>query len=222
MIPRHIGIIPDGNRRWARARGLPIWKGHERGADLLEEITEVVFRSGVDHLTFYVFSLKNFQRSYLEKRAIFRILKKKLPVLKEKAEGYGARVILPGRPDLFPNDLREMMRKVEAESSGKRSYILLLGYDGIDEIKRAAVKFAEAYRQDSSVRFEDFLDIPPSVPPMDLIIRTSGEKRVSGFPLFHVSYAELYFVDKYWPDFTADDLFRAMDDYEKRERRFGK
>ena len=225
MLPRHVGIIPDGNRRWAKRRGLPPWKGHEEGVKRFEEIMDAAFDMGIEFLTFYGFSLKNFQRSDVEKRAIFNIMRMNLPKLERKAHEKGVRVIFPGRKELFPPDIGEKLKKIEEKTAEReRTLLILFGYDGEDEIKRAAAKFARAFKEGKAgiTDFERFLDIPPTIPKMDLVIRTSGEQRISGFPLMHISYAELYFSPKFWPDFTVEDFERAIEEYKKRERRFGK
>ncbi|MCS7385879.1 MAG: polyprenyl diphosphate synthase [archaeon GB-1867-005] len=232
--PEHVAIILDGNRRWAKIRGLPPWAGHEEGAKKVENLLRWCFDSGIRTLTIYVFSTENFQRPREEVEAIMNLAKKYIQraMASKEIHDYQVRVKAIGKLELLPEDLREEIRKLEeATKNYSKHYLnIAIAYGGrseiIDAVKRIAekIKSGELDTQDITEEvFEKHLytaHLPNPNP--DLIIRTSGEERLSGFLLWQSAYSELIFLDVYWPDFRKIDLWRAIRTYQKRERRFGR
>lgn len=219
VVPRHVGLIPDGNRRWAKKSARGFFTVYGEASENLLRAIRCLFRSGVSYVSFYGFSLKNFERSDREKGIIFSLIRDKFQELKELVEELGVRVHFAGRLELFPPDIRKKFSEIESLSRGNRkgTLIALVGYDGNDELDYAVARMKE---RGGSLRENMF--VPPEVPPVDLLIRTSGEKRLSGFLPYLTGYAELYFSEKLWPDFTEADLKKALEWYASRERRFGR
>jgi len=232
--PEHIAIILDGNRRWARESGLEPWIGHYYGADKTKDVLKWCLNLGVKSVTLYAFSTENFQRPPEEVENIMKIFREKLhEVLKsEDIHKHKVRVKVIGRINLLPDDLQEMIRRVEEETKnyGEHYLNLAIAYGGraeiVDATKKIAQKVAlgELSLEDIDEKvFEQHLytSFLPKQDP-DLIIRTSGEERLSGFLLYQSAYSELCFLDVYWPEFRRIDLLRAIRTYQKRNRRFGK
>jgi len=221
-IPIHIAIIMDGNRRWARARGLPILEGHRRVADkILEPLIEHAAKRGVRYMTFWAFSTENWQRSAQEVRgimAIFRhVIKKRWARLHEK----GVRVRVIGDLSKFPADIKKALEDVIEQTKDNTTItaIFALNYGGRDEIIRAIKKVSpDALTPDT---FSQLLDTS-GIPDPELIIRTGGEQRLSGFLLWQSEYSELYFPSWYMPEFTPERLDEAVEEFQKRKRRFGR
>lgn len=231
--PEHIAIILDGNRRWASKRSLNPWMGHEFGADKVNELVEWCLELGVKSVTFYAFSTENFLRPSPEVNEIMRIVEERLrEVLSdERLHKNKVRVKAIGRLSLMPTRLQQLVREVEEATKDYDQHFLnvALAYGGRAEIVDAAKKIAQKVEEgklsagviDERV-FEEHLytaHMPKQDP--DLIIRTSGEERLSGFLLWQSAYSELCFLDVYWPDFRRIDLLRAVRTYQKRKRRFG-
>ncbi len=231
--PEHIAIILDGNRRWASELSLNPWLGHDYGAEKTEVLLEWCLDLGVKSITLYAFSTENFQRSSQEVNEIMRIIEDKLRELltNERIHKNRVRVKIIGRPNLLPESLQGMIKRVEESTKDYDEHFLnlALAYGGRAEIVDAARKIAEKVRSgglaadelDEGV-FESYLytaHMPQQDP--DLIIRTSGEERLSGFLLWQSAYSELCFLDVYWPDFRRIDLLRAVRTYQMRKRRFG-
>lgn len=225
-LPRHVGIILDGNRRWAKANGLPSLAGHQRGFDNVRTISDYVFKSGIPILTVFAFSTENWQRTKKEVSYLMGLLKlfmtKEVAKLVEK----GIRLSFWGRLSDFSDSMQAAMRRAEAETkNGRRGRLnICLSYGGRDEIIRAvrkivALKPAPARISEKLVAAN--LD-SAGLPDPDLIIRTSGEERLSGFLTWQSVYSELYFTKKYWPEFTPEDFQAALDVYARRQRRFGR
>ena len=232
-IPEHLGIILDGNRRWAIARSGIVYEGHRYGARTSERFLEWCLDLDIKTVTLYAFSMENFHRSKNEVDGIFRILEdeaRKLlkdPRLRENE----VRVKALGRLDLLPPSLQQVFRELEgATESYSQHYLnLALAYGGRTEIIDAARKIASDV-QTGSTRPEEINEqffmkylytahLPNPYP--DLVIRTSGEERLSGFLLWQSAYSEFCFLDVYWPEFRRIDLLRAVRTYQKRQRRFG-
>jgi len=228
-IPRHIAIIMDGNGRWARKKGLPRIIGHRQGIERVRETVRACSELGIKTLTIFAFSTENWNRPKTEISALMRyldiFLKKEVISLHKK----NVRIIFIGRGSPLPGHLRERMQWAEKQTTGNSgvTLIIALNYGSRAEIVDAAKRFAaavvrgeqkiEALDEDS---FGEFLYTKGIADP-DLLIRTSGEMRVSNFLLWQLSYAEFYFTDKYWPDFTRHELEKAIGEYQKRSRRFG-
>jgi len=226
-IPQHIGIIMDGNRRWAARRGLTVTQGHEAGARNLERIVEHCLELGIKTLTVYALSTENWRkRAKEEVKGIFDLL---VRIVKEKKEEYakkGVKVAILGDFQAFPRKvvraIKEILTIVKKHERLKVN--LALNYGGRDEILRAVRKIiAEGVPPEKLTEetFSKFL-YTNGEPDPDLIIRTGGELRLSNFLLWQMSYSELYFTDTLWPDFGPEELDRAIADYQKRQRRFGK
>lgn len=224
-IPHHVGIIMDGNGRWAELRGLPRIEGHRRGAERSKEIIECAAELGLRSLTLYAFSTENWQRPSAEVSTLMKLLevylKKELDRLMR--DGIVFRAI--GEIWRLPEHIQSVIKHAEEKTSPNNGMILVtaLSYSGRNEIVRAVRKIlrsgivADALTEEV---FSSFLDTA-GIPPPDLIIRTSGEKRISNFLLWQAAYAELYFTETLWPDFSKDEFLLAIQDYQQRERRFG-
>lgn len=229
-IPEHIAIILDGNGRWARKRGLPRSFGHRVGIKRIKQIVNGSRELGIKTITLFVFSTENWQRPKREVDMLMRAFSDFLDndFLKLHKDNIRLRVIGHDRP--LPPKLLTKIKQTE-ESSAKNSaltVVLALNYGGRAEIVEAAVRFARAVKSDvfkidqlNEQTFSRFLCAPDLSFP-DLLIRTSGELRVSNFLLWQLAYTELYFVEKYWPDFTKEDLIKAVVEYQRRQRRFGR
>lgn len=224
-LPTHLGVIPDGNRRWAKEHGLPTLEGHRRGLDVAKEIVRAAYDRGVRNFTLYAFSTENWSRtedevSYL--MDLFHVLLTK--EIKEFADR-GARLKVLGRRDKLSPKLVEAIEKAEQETADNDggTVSLCLNYGGKLEMVDAFKSMLAAGVKPEDVTPELISEYVygPEVPPVDLIIRTSGERRVSGFMLWRSDYAEFYFCEKNWPDFTVADLDEALADYAARQRRFG-
>jgi len=225
-IPQHVGIIMDGNRRWAAKRGLTINQGHEAGAKALEKIVDHCLELGVKTLTVYTLSTENWRkRTKEEVRGIFELL---IKFIKEKKQDYkkkGIKLGILGEFQAFPRKvvraLGEILKIVKKHERLKVN--IALNYGGRDEILRAVRKIISQrispYKLDEKT-FSKFL-YTNGEPDPDLIIRTGGEIRLSNFLLWQMSYSELYFTDTLWPDFDEKELDKAIAEYQKRQRRFG-
>jgi len=231
--PEHIAIILDGNRRWASEKDMPPWLGHKKGAEKVEQLLEWCLRLNVKSITLYAFSTENFRRSKKEVEEILRIASEKLQKIltDERIHKNKVRVKVIGRKHLLPEKLQRLIEEVERATQNYDKHFLniALAYGGRAEIVDAARRLAEKV-QSKELRpedvneelFEKFLytSYLPKQDP-DLIIRTSGEERLSGFLLWQSAYSELCFLDVYWPDFRLIDLLRAVRTFQKRKRRFG-
>lgn len=226
-IPKHIAIILDGNRRWARKKGLSVSEGHKEGAKNLERIVEHCRKLGVKHLTVYALSTENWRkRAKKEVEGIFGLL---IRIVKEKKEEYrkrGIKLTVLGNFQAFPLKVRraieEMLKIVKKHERIKCN--IALNYGARDEIIRAIQNMMKDGVKPSEVNEElvnQYL-YTKDAPDPDLIIRTGGELRLSNFLLWQLSYAELYFTDTLWPDFGPKELDKAILEYNKRKRRFGK
>jgi tritrans,polycis-undecaprenyl-diphosphate synthase [geranylgeranyl-diphosphate specific] len=233
-MPEHIAIILDGNRRWASGRLLESWVGHQYGGERVNQLLDWCLDLGVRCVTLYSFSTENFERAPKEVEEIFRIVKEKLQevLTDERIHKNKVRVKVIGRIGLLPKRLQELIREVEEATQAYNQQFLTvaLAYGGRAEIVDAAKKIAEMVKLgelpveniDEDL-FEKYLYTAyMPKPDPDLIIRTSGEERLSGFLLWQSAYSELCFLDMFWPDFRRIDLLRAVRTYQQRKRRFGK
>ncbi len=224
--PQHIGIILDGNRRYSRAHGLEVWAGHELGAKKVEEVLGYCWELGIKIVTLYAFSIENFSRPKEEVDKIMEIATNKFKELSTHPliYKYKVRVKAIGRKELLPASVREAIREVEANTKQFQDYQLniAIAYSGRAEIVDAVRAILQQNKQVDldETTFEHYL-YTAGLPDPDLIIRTSGEIRISGFLLWQSAYSELYFSEKYWPEMSKLDLWRAVRTYQKRHRRFG-
>ena len=228
-ILHHLAIIMDGNRRWAHSHGFEVLKGHHQGADTLEAISRAAIDQKIEWLTVFAFSSENWQRSAAEVKGLIFLMKHFILARSKELIDNNIRIRVIGRRDRFSDDLQVAFDDVEKSSAMNTGLNLTvaLDYGGRQDLTAAAAQIA--YEVESGLLKarqvnDDLLKSRLStrvLPPVDLLIRTGGEQRISNFLLWDLSYAELYFSDQYWPEFTAQDLTVAISDYTKRERRFG-
>jgi undecaprenyl diphosphate synthase len=229
-IPRHIAVIMDGNGRWAKAKGRMRIFGHQAGVESVRDITEACAQLGVEYLTLYTFSTENWSRPGDEVSALMQILVQSLRKETRRLNENDVRLQAIGQIERFPevcqNELREA---IALTKDNKRLQLnLALSYSGRWDITQAVRKIAERART-GEIEPSDIDDIMISselvttgIPDPDLIIRTSGEMRISNFLLWQLAYSELYITEAFWPDFRREELYKAIQSYQKRERRFGK
>ncbi len=232
-MPTHVAIIPDGNRRWAESLGLDRKEGHKYGYSKMKNVLDWIWELGVKVVTIYAMSKENCcRRSKEEREHLFNLLKKAFRELREDRRIYERRVKVKaiGRLDMVPKEVVEEARLTEkaTENHDERILYIAVCYGGRDEIIEATKKIAEDYKR-GVISIKDFNEelfskylYTSEAPDPDLIIRTSGEERISNFLLWQSAYSELYFADVYWPEFRRIDLWRAIRSYQKRERRFGR
>lgn len=223
-VPSHLAVILDGNGRWAKDRGLPRLMGHRAGLRRLEEMVRWVKKRGIRYFSVYVFSTENWSRPQMEVDGLMNLfryyIKHKIGELKDE----GGRLRFASRRDRIPADLLEMMCWAEEETKNETevNFILCLNYGGRGEILDAMnALVAEGHTgevTEEDLRKHFYL---PDVPDPDLIVRTSGELRLSNFWLWEAAYSEFYFTDIHWPDFDEQELDKALDNYASRERRYG-
>ena len=227
VVPKSIAIIMDGNGRYAAKKNMPRALGHKAGCDNLEIILEECVRLDVKFLTVYAFSTENWSRSESEINALMELFKLYLPRIKEKAKKNNVRVKFIGVIDKFENDVYAGCLDLinETKNMTGTTFVIALNYGGRDEIVRAVNKICDDFKNHNDLiidekLFEQYLDTKDIDNP-DLVIRTSGEKRISNFLLWQSAYSEYYFTDLFWPEFNIEELHKAIIDYNKRERRFG-
>jgi undecaprenyl diphosphate synthase len=227
-LPRHIAIIMDGNGRWAAKRALPRSAGHAVGAETFRRIATYCKDIGIEFLTVYAFSTENWKRPPDEIATIMELLEKYLHEALEKMERDKVKMKFLGDTDILPPKLIELIRKTEEISKTFEGVQvnICLNYGGRDEIIRAAENYAKAFSKSAVSEklteeiFSKYM-YSADIPDPDLIIRPSGEWRMSNFLLWQLAYAELYFTDVLWPDFSPDELDRAIVSYQNRNRRYG-
>jgi undecaprenyl diphosphate synthase len=224
-IPRHIAIIMDGNRRWAKKRGLPSIEGHRQGYEQFKKIAEHCNKLGVKILTVYAFSLENWKRSKIEVSFLMNLFKKGLQEQRDYFRKNKIKLNAIGQIERLPDALKNLVYKIMEETKNNKERILNLAisYGGRDEILAAVKKIIKEKINSPKINekiFSQYL-YTASQPDPDLVIRTSGEQRLSGFLPWQSVYSELYFSPKPWPDFTKKDLEEAIKEFQNRQRRFG-
>ncbi|MEZ4384056.1 MAG: polyprenyl diphosphate synthase [Nannocystaceae bacterium] len=230
QLPRHVGIIMDGNGRWANAQGLPREVGHERGADSVRTVVRAARKLGIDALTLFAFSSQNWDRPPHEVYHLMALLRRYL--IEERAEilDNDIRLVTVGETHRLPSSVREPMMELIELSAHNTSMVLCLAlsYGGREMITDAVRKICRAVAAGTLEIDAINTDVVSShiessriLPPLDLLIRTSGEHRISNFFLWEAAYAELFFTETLWPDFAREHLLEALEDYSRRERRFG-
>lgn len=221
-LPMHIGIIMDGNGRWAKKRGMPRNVGHRAGAEVLKKITTYADEIGVRAITAYTFSTENWKRPQAEIDGIMALLREYLRDYKKNLGDKNAIIRVIGDRSVLDDDIQELMLKTEEFTSKNTGVVLTLAinYGGQDEIVRAVREINQNGEEVNAENIEKHL-YTRDLPPVDLIIRPSGEKRLSNFLLWQSAYAELWYDKVLWPDFTIQDFNRAIIDYQKRNRRYG-
>ncbi len=228
-IPQHIAIILDGNGRWAKSKGMPRNYGHKQGSKNVERICEDAYRMGVQYLTVYAFSTENWNRSDSEVEALMSLLSSYMKTCIKTAKKNNMRVRVIGDISRLDVTLQKQIVELEEETVGHDGlqFQIALNYGSRDEIRRAITKLARDVEK-GEVSHEDiteevigkYLDTK-EIPDPDLLIRTSGEQRLSNFLLWQLAYTEFYFTDIHWPEFTKEELTKAIEQYNKRDRRFG-
>ena len=228
-VPRHIAIIMDGNGRWATQRRLPRVAGHTRGVDAVRSVVEACARAGVEYLTLFAFSSENWRRPVDEVSFLMRLFVTALEREIGKLHANGIRLRVVGDLSLFDTRIQDLIRRAETKTARNTRLTLTIAanYGGRWDILQATRKLAEQAVRDGHIgdideqAFAEHLALAYAPEP-DLFIRTGGETRISNFLLWQLAYSELYFTDKFWPDFDADALADAMASYARRERRFGR
>jgi undecaprenyl diphosphate synthase len=219
-IPTHLGFIVDGNRRWAKERGLPTLKGHEKGMNLVEEIAEACFNRGIKYASFYVFSTENWERSAEEVDYLMNMVTLNVKRMVKRCLKNNVRLVIIGSLSRLSKNVLSAIKLAENDTKDCTGGTLGLcfNYGGRQEIIDAANKIKGEITEDnlSAAIYH------PEIPNVDMVIRTSGEQRTSGFMLWRAAYAEFLFLDKYWPDITIANLDDILAEYSRRNRRFGK
>ncbi len=229
-LPRHIAIIMDGNGRWAKKRSLERIMGHRRGMESVRTVVRECNDLGVEALTLYAFSTENWNRPRAEVKALMALLKRYIRAEINELHEKNIRVQAIGALENLPEDVLKVLQEGVEKTKNNSGMVLnvALSYSGRDEILRAVADIADKVRQGALATadideqtFSGFLDTA-DLPDPDLLIRTSGEMRVSNFLLWQIAYTEIYVTDVLWPDFSRDHLYQALVDYQTRRRRFGK
>ena len=229
VIPNHVAIILDGNGRWAKKKGMPRTYGHVKGCENLEKICSVAKELGVKYLTVYAFSTENWKRSKEEVDALMKLFRNYMKKCIKISRDNKMQVRVIGDPTAFDPDLQEKIKELEEYSSqyDELYFQIALNYGSRDEIKRAEQKMAEDVKAEklnpeeiSERTISDYLDTK-GLPDPDLLIRTSGEERLSNFLMWQLAYTEFYFTDVAWPDFNKAEFEKAIAKYNQRDRRFG-
>ena len=230
-LPNHIAIIPDGNRRWARDHGRKPWEGHEAGAQNLEKLVRFALKKGVKCLSFWGSSLDNLKkRPFSEKRALLDIYRRYFKRLMESREIYAeeARINVIGRwEEQFPLSLKKIIQEgIDRTRRFKRRFLnFMLAYDGIDDSIQAIENINRKIKTGKKITFELVKEnlMTRDLPPVDYLIRTGGEPHLSaGFMMWDVADAQLYFSEKFFPDFDEKEFSKALEEYSRRQRRFGR
>ncbi len=221
-LPQHVGIILDGNRRWAKQQGLPVLEGHRRGSVVFKDIAFHAFERGVHNVTAYIFSQENWERTEEEVGYLMQLVIKAVEQYLDEFQERGIRLVILGRRDGLRRKVVNAIKRAEDKTKDNTNGTLALcfNYGGREEIVDAAKQVVAAGETLTTQSITSAL-YQPDIPNLDLVIRTSGEQRLSGFMLWRAAYAELYFSDKMWPAFTAADFDIALNAYADRERRFG-
>ena len=229
-MPKHIAIIMDGNRRWAKKRNLPTKLGHKQGAETLKKLARYANKIGLGYLTVYAFSTENWNRSEEEVDALMKLLRRYLKNCIERSNKNNMRVRVIGEKSRLSEDIRNKIDELEECSKNNTglNFTIALNYGSRDEIRRAVSEIATEVSEGklspddiSESLINEHLDTS-GLPDPDLLIRTSGEERLSNFLLWQLAYTEFYFTDVLWPDFNKEELIKAVVKYNGRDRRFGK
>lgn len=225
IIPSHIGLILDGNRRWANERGLPQLEGHAEGERVLHDIVYHAVEKGVKYISAYAFSTENWSRSKTEVDYLMAQITKALAQYADELIENGIRTIILGSRECLPKKAVKSIEDIERRTAhGHRAtFAVCLNYGGQLEIAQAIRSIIEKGIKPEDITPEVIAEnlYHPDLPPIDLVIRTSGEQRLSNFMLWRAAYSELIFREEYWPDFTVDSLDECLVEYSKRQRRFG-
>jgi undecaprenyl diphosphate synthase len=224
-VPTHVGFILDGHRRWAKAQGIPVLEGHRQGYQNLKDIARAAFERGVKYVSAYVFSTENWKRTQEEVGYLmdfaYRVATRDLKQIHKD----NIKFVWVGSTDKVSDKLAKAIRKAEetTKNNTQGTLALCFNYGGQQEVVDATRKIVAQGLAPTEINADTVAAAlyAPEIPPIDLLIRTSGEQRLSGFMMYRTAYSELYFIDKYWPDFTVKDLDRALVEFASRNRRIG-
>lgn len=219
----HLGIIADGNRRWAKERGLPTIEGHKKGLEKIEELVDAAAKAGIKYITFYVFSTENWGRSEAEVSYIMKLAEGKILGFAKKLAKSNGRMVILGSQDKISPKLKKAIREAEEISKDCTGITVCLcfNYGGEQEIADAVNETIKSGKEITPESIREHL-YHPEIPNIDMVVRTSGEERISGFMLWRTAYAELMFIKKYFPEMSGEDIKEILAEYERRNRRFGK
>lgn len=225
LLPTHVGYIIDGNRRWAKKHGLPPYEGHLAGYNALKQVLIDTVEMGVPYMSAYVFSTENWKRSGDEVKRLLTLVLKLLTSDLPEFHKHGIRLKVVGSREGLEAKIIKAIENAERETAGNTAgeFLLCFNYGGQLEITEAVQKIVELGTPASEITQELIGQYiyAPEVPPVDLIVRTGGEERISNFMLWRAAYSEFLFIEKSWPDMTKDDVTFIMNEYAKRQRRFG-
>ena len=229
-LPKHVAIIPDGNRRWAKEKHLPVFEGHAKGSDVVFEISQKAREMGIKILSIWGFSTENWTRSKKEVNLLMKVFEKRIDKQLDEAMREKVRILHIGKKTRINNSLRKKIENAEKQTKHFKNHYLVfaLDYGGRDEVLRAIKRINKKDKlldinkltEDEFGKFLDTKDLPNPNP--DLVIRTSGEIRTSGFMIWQAAYSEYAFLTKYFPDFNKQDFENCILEYSNRKRRFGK
>jgi undecaprenyl diphosphate synthase len=224
-IPQHIGFIVDGNRRWAKERGLPSYEGHLAGYKALKEVAFATLRAGVPYASAYVFSTENWKRSEEEVGKLMNLIIHAFKVDLKTFTDNNVQLRVVGSRDRLSDKVNKVIDQAEAKTASMTGgvFVLCLNYGGQAEIADACKKIVQAGVAPDDITPELIAQnlYAPDIPPIDIVVRTSGEQRLSNFMLWRAAYSEFLFLEKFWPDMTKDDVTGILEEYSRRSRRFG-
>lgn len=221
--PAHIGFICDGNRRWAKARGLPVIEGHRQGVNTVKEVLKGVLHAGVKFVTFYIFSTENWGRAQEEVSGLMGLVRAQIKKLAQELKENNVKLLILGGRERVDEDILRMLSEAEemtADCDGGTACVCF-NYGGKQEIVDAARAIVSEGGEVSEEALAAHM-YHPEVPDVDMVVRTSGEERISGFMLWRAAYAEMLFLEKYWPEMSQDDARAVVEEFVSRNRRFGK
>ncbi|MBI3494411.1 di-trans,poly-cis-decaprenylcistransferase [Candidatus Saccharibacteria bacterium] len=221
-IPNHIGFIMDGNRRWAKTHGLPTYEGHLAGYNKVKDVVRASVDAGVKYVSFYAFSTENWDRTEKEISYLMKLFMRMFTSDLDEVVGENVRIVIAGTDERLDKKVIQAARDAEAKTAGntRATVMLCFNYGGQKEIVDAVKKLAASGEEISEEGISKHL-YAPDVPPCDIIVRTSGEQRLSNFMLWRAAYSELMFVDKHWPDMGPNDVKDVIKEYNSRSRRYG-
>ncbi|MDB5186907.1 MAG: diphosphate synthase [Candidatus Saccharibacteria bacterium] len=224
-IPQHIGFIVDGNRRWAKARGLPTYEGHRAGYEALKEVAFAALQNGVQYASAYVFSTENWKRSEDEVSKLMGLITYAFKMDLQSFIDNNVQLRIIGSRERLSDKVNKIIDQAEEKTAGMTGgvFVLCLNYGGQAEIADACKKIVQSGVDVDQITPELIAQnlYAPDVPPIDIVVRTSGEQRLSNFMLWRSAYSELMFIEKFWPDMTKDDVTGILEEYSRRSRRFG-
>jgi undecaprenyl diphosphate synthase len=224
-IPRHIGFILDGNRRWAKKHGLPTYEGHLAGYNAIQEVAREAFRTGVSCVSAYIFSTENWRRSQEEVRGLMKLVLKLLTSDLKQLEDENIRLKILGSREGVSDKILQAIDEAETRTAGntRGTLAICFNYGGQLEVAEACKKIIQQRAPVNAITPELITQhlYAPEVPPVDVVVRTSGEQRISNFMLWRAAYSEFIFLEKLWPDMTKDDVSAILEEYSRRGRRFG-